>query len=271
MLINANQSSPTSARAHADGADGYETSVGKALNLLNAFDASRAVLGVSELASRARLPKSTAHRLLGVLVQHGYVQRVGDRYVLADRVFELGNQVRICRPNGLRERAVPFMTELFAQTRETVHLAVLRNTEVLYIEKVFGYAAVLSGTTVGTRRPAYCTALGKAILAFADAETVEANVFGSMRRHTAYTITQPGQLLSSLQRIRDEGVATDFEEWRLGLTCLAAPLTEPATGRPVGAMSISSATTRGDIRRFTARLLHATSELSSHLFTPVAM
>ena len=253
------------------GIEGSETSVGKALALLDAFDSSRAVLGVSELANRAHLPKSTAHRLLAVLVEHQYVQRVGDRYCLADRMFELGNQVSICRPNGLRERAIPFMAELYAETHETVHLAVLRGTDVLYLEKIFGHNTTQCGTTVGTRKPAYCTALGKAILAYADPETVQLNLAGKMQRHTPYTLTQPGRLQSSLVRIRDEGVATDFEEWHLGVTCLAAPLLDPATGRAMAAVSISSLSSRGDIRRFSPRLRRITEMLSSRLAAPVSV
>jgi len=152
-----------------------------------------------------------------------------------------------------------------------VHLAVLRGTEVLYLEKVFGHSTIPSGTTIGSRKPAYCTALGKAILAFSDADTVRAVLSVKMQRFTPYTLTRPDQLLARLQRVRAEGVAVDCEEWQLGVTCLAAPLLDPVTGRPVGALSISSATTRGDVRRLAPRLRRVAATLSGRLVTPVAI
>ncbi|MFG1667696.1 IclR family transcriptional regulator [Streptomyces sp. Y7] len=241
------------------------SSAGKVLALLDAFGVSRAVLGVSELATRAQLSKSTAHRLLGVLVERDYVQRIDDRYCLTDRMFVLGNQVRICRPNGLRERAVPFMTELFAETRETVHLAVLHGTEVLYLEKIFGHGAAPCSTTVGTRRPVHCTALGKALVAFADEATVHANLTTGLQRFTRYTLVYPKQLQAALARVHQEGVATDLEEYKLGVTCIAAPVREPATGQAVAALSISSVTSRGDVRRHKSRIIRAAEALSDHL------
>ncbi|MET8948904.1 IclR family transcriptional regulator [Streptomyces sp. NPDC004542] len=243
--------------------NGSETSVGKALTLLDAFGGPRTVLGVSELAVRAGLPKSTAFRLLSVLLESGYVRRVGDRYSLTEHIFELGQRVSSCRPNGLRERALPFMTELYAETRETVHLGVLRGTEVLYLEKIFGHHAAPCTTSVGTRRPAYCTALGKAILAFSDSVAQEAILESPMSRHTPYTLSQPGQLSISLQRVRENGFATDLQESHLGVVCLAAPLIDRATGRAVAALSISSTTARGDIRRYAARLSRSSETLSS--------
>lgn len=241
-----------------------DTSVGKALALLDVFAGPRAVLGVSELAERTGLPKSTAHRLLMVLLGHGYLRRRGDRFALADHVFELGQQTSFCRPNGLRELALPFMSELYAETRDTVHLAVLRGSEVLYLEKLFGHRAGPCPTKAGMRMPAYCTALGKAMLAYSDATTQESVMSIPIVRRTPYTISNPTQLSRSLQRVRSDGFATDLEESHVGITCLAVPLRDRA-GKVTAALSISSITPRGDIRRHAARLLRTGEEIASRL------
>lgn len=240
------------------------TAAGKALAVLSAFESSRAVLGVSDLARLADVSKSTAHRLVQELISHGYVKRNGDRYQLSERMWELGNQVRALRPNGLRDRAMPYMAELFSESRETIHLGVLAGTEVLYLEKIHGHTAIPCQTSTGSRRPTYCTALGKAMVAFADQEAVEANMNVDFRRFTGHTYTGPGQLYRALHQVRESGIATDFEEFQVGLTCIASPILSKS-GSLVGALSISSVTSRGDIRRFTPALSRATRELSARL------
>lgn len=257
----------------ADPADGRShTSVAKALALLDAFDQAGEVRGISELAKRVNLPKSTTHRLLTVLIERGYVEHRGERYCLSDRVFELGHLVDHCQPAGLRERAIPFMAELFVETGATIHLGVLKGSvkgsEVLYLDKIFGHDGSPVTTTIGARKPAYCTALGKAVLAYSKAPTVESVLRGGLTRHTPYTLTQPGQLIASLQRVHAEGIATDFEECQVGVTCLAVPLFAGVGGVPLGALSICTRAGSGDVRRFAARLLRAGRALSWELNDP---
>lgn len=247
-----------------------DTSAGKALALLDAFISSRAVLGVSELAELARLPKSTAHRLLNVLVEGGYLQRIADQYSLSDRMFELGNHTRLGRPNGLRDRAMPFMAELFAQTRQTIHLAVLTGTDVLYLEKIFGHESLRLGTAVGRRRPAYATALGKAMLAFAEQEPAEWSRRIRYHRYTAHTITSPDLMYRSLTRVHDEGFATDSEESMLGVACLAVPILNRSNDRAIAALSLSTAVNNGSERRFKQALTKAAEQLSAQLAPPPA-
>lgn len=250
------------------GNGGSGTSAGKALALLDVLGGPRSVLGVSELADRASLSKSTAYRLLLVLVERGWVTRVGDRYTLAPRVFELGNQVRVARPNGIRDRAMPFLAELFARTRETVHLGVLDGTDVVYIEKLFGHESTRLDTVVGSRRPAYATALGKAMLASSTADVLHQHRRRAYRRYTPYTIATAAGLERSLQKVRSEGWATDFEESFLGVSCLAVPVIDPQTGTAVAAISVSTA--KPGLHRFGAALQGAAEQLSRQLGPRVA-
>jgi DNA-binding IclR family transcriptional regulator len=235
----------------------------RALSLLDAFAGSRSVLGVSELAARAGVPKSTAHRLLAMLIDSGYVKRAGDRYCLAEHAFEMGNMLWACRPGGLRERAIPFMIELSQQTQSTVHLAILDGDSVLYLEKLFVHNSTPCPTSVGSRRPAHCTALGKALLAHSTTSRTEQFLSARLTRFTPRTRVTREALATDLDRARSDRVATESEEYRLGLSCVAAPILNRETGVAVGALSISTTPDRVRLHRFAAQVLRAAELLGS--------
>jgi DNA-binding IclR family transcriptional regulator len=219
------------------------TSVGKALALLEAFDQLDAYLGVSELARRTSLPKSTAFRLLAILEEHGLIERQGTRYCLGKRLFELGNRVPDCRPRALRDKALPFISELYELTHETVHLAVLDGADVLYVEKLFGRQQVKAPSSVGGRVPAYCSAIGKALLAWSGPTALEATLARGLAPRTGYTIVSPARLVDELALVRAQGVAFDREESNLGINCVAAPIIT-RNGRVVGGLSVCGGTGR---------------------------
>ena len=257
-------------QARSSGAGGgVDTSAGKALALLGALGGPRPVMGVSELAKVVSVPKSTAHRLLVVLTESGYVRRAGDKYALSTRAFELGNQVPVARANGLRDRAMPVLSELYAQTREAVHLGVPEGSSVLYVEKLFGPESVRVETAVGMRRPQYATALGKAMLAFSGAGS-GGGVPARFYRFTAFTIGTPDLLGRVMERVRQEGYATDFEEAFLGVSCIAVPVFDRRTGDPVAALSLSTGAGGRAVLRYRSVMLRAAEQLSGRVSTLVA-
>jgi IclR family KDG regulon transcriptional repressor len=215
-----------------------ETSVDKALVLLDAFGTSEAAVGVSELARRAGLPKSTAFRLLATLEAHRLVVRRGRQYSLGHRLFELGQRVSYCQPASLRDMATPYLADLYQLSHETVRLAVLDGAEVAYIHDIHGHASVRSIINIGCRLPALCTAAGKAMLAFAPRETAHMALEQGLRRRTPFSIVAPNLLVAQLRRIRQSGVAFDHEECRVGLVCVAAPVLD-ADGTAVAAISMT--------------------------------
>lgn len=230
------------------GADGREltTSVGKALKLLDAFGHRSTVpsvgtvqsgIGVSELARRADLPKSTAFRLLAHLEQNGYVERVGTSYRLSWHLFELGNIARQQTPFDLRRVAGPHLGELYRATGHVTQLAVLDGLDVVYVEKLRGQRAVTVPTAVGARMPASCVALGKAMLAFSTRSVVTRVMEAGLSRRTPYSIVEPGALSRELTRVRAGGFALDREEAALGAACVAAPVL--LDGVAVAALSVS--------------------------------
>ena len=239
------------------------TSVGKALAVLDAFRGGGALLGVSQIAERAHIPKSTAHRLLSVLVDHSYVDRVDARYQLGRAAFELGNMVAECRPRNLRSVAIPYMTDLYRVCDATVHLAVLDGMDVLYVEKIYGHNGVDVPSQIGGRVPALCTALGKAMLAYSDEATLARALSVRVPRLTVKTMTNPSILRASLSRARESGVAHDNEGSSLGAHCIAAPILRPSTSEVLGAISMSFPLTEKLTPAVEARLSRAPAAISA--------
>ncbi|MCU1374275.1 MAG: hypothetical protein JWO68_1561 [Actinomycetia bacterium] len=221
----------------ASGRDvGGASSVAKALALLGAIAEQQDTVRLSDLAAAVALPKSTTHRLLKALEESGFIGRVGSRYQIGNRFFELGEAARWSAYGELRERAQAPLAALFERGGAAVHLAALEGNDVLYLEKITGSAGSRVPTRVGSRMPATCTALGKAMLAFSSSEVLRAALTTPMARVTAYSIVDPRRFLEELKLVRSSQVAYEREEGRLGVSCVAAPVL--VDGRPVGAVSL---------------------------------
>lgn len=237
------------------------TSVGKALSLLNAFlGPNGAALGVSEIARRAGVAKSTAHRLLAVLESHGLVERAGDRWLPGAHLFRLGNTVSMCRPRRLRDQALPHMQVLSSETQAMVNLAVLHGPQVLYVEKLAPRGCVESPASIGGCMPVYCTAVGKAMLAFSPSAMFEAVAAAGMPALTTRTITSASRLAEDLATIRRVGFALDQQESKAGLACVAVPIRRQ--GRVIAGLSLSLDVRRGLPQQHVARLVRAAEAIS---------
>lgn len=223
---------------NSDG-DRRGTSVGKALSVLEAFGSHGNLLGVTEVASRTGVSKSSAHRLLSVLVEHGYVERQDGHYRLGKAVSALGQTASQDVVDELRSAAMPFMTSLYVSTGATVHLGVLDGDDVLYVEKIFGHGSVRVPSRVGSRLPALCTGLGKAMLAFSPPSVTGKVLEKPVPQLTARTVIAPARLNRSLHFARRNGVAMDNEGASLGARCVAAPILRVGSREPVGALSLT--------------------------------
>jgi IclR family transcriptional regulator, acetate operon repressor len=204
--------------------------------LLDAYAADRAELSLAQLTRCSGLPKTTVHRLLAELEGIGFVERHEGSFRLGMRLFELGQLVP--RQRTLRDAALPFMEDLREVTRQTVHLAVLDGPEVVYVEILRGAQQPPLPSRVGGRMPAYCTGVGKALLAHAEPDVVAAVLAGGLPRRTPYTITSPAALERQLEEVRRTGTAHDHEESGLNFACTASPVTG-ADGRVVAAISVT--------------------------------
>jgi DNA-binding IclR family transcriptional regulator len=205
-----------------------DTVLGKALAVLQAFTAEDATLGFADVVRRTGLPKSTAHRTLGELVDHGLLERVDGRYRLAALVFELGMRASVGR--GLLEVATPFLEDLYERTHETVHLGLREGHEVVYAAKMGGHQQVPSPSRLGGRMPLHATAIGKVLLAHAPPDVRSAVLAAPLERRAPRTITHVPVLRAQLDEIVARGVAFEHEESAVGITCVAAPVAEPGQG-----------------------------------------
>jgi DNA-binding IclR family transcriptional regulator len=233
--------------------------LGRTMALLTAFRSGEEELTLAELARRAGIPKPTAHRLLAELATWNVVERTPGGHRLGMRLFELGQLAPLQR--GLREAAAPFLADLFEATHETVHLAVPDGVDVVYVQKLPGRHGPRIDSRIGGRMPAYCTGVGKALLAFGPPERLAEVLAAGLVRRTPRTVIAPGLLRQELDRIRACGVAEEHEESTVGIACTAAPVLD-ASGRAVAAISITGWANRMDTARLAPAVRTATLGLS---------
>lgn len=226
---------------------GPNSVLGRAMTLLTAYRPDEVELSLAELVRRTGVAKTTAHRLLRELSGWGLVERTPGGFRLGMRLFELGSQVP--RQRGLREAAAPFLADLFEATHETVHLAIPDGVEVVYVQKLESRGGPKVPSRVGGRLPAHCTGVGKAMLAFAPPDRLDAVFAAGLRRRAPRTVVAPGLLRRELADIRERGVALEHEESTVGITCVAAPILDAGT-RAVAAVSITGWVNRIDPARF---------------------
>ncbi|MBB5156974.1 IclR family transcriptional regulator [Saccharopolyspora phatthalungensis] len=224
-----------------DGAPADGLVAARIATLLGAFRQGDDALGVSELARRTGMAKTTVHRLAGHLADTGLLERDGTSVRLGLWLFEIGQLV--VRRERLVEAARPYLADLREATRNTVHLAVLEGTEVVYLDVLRGPDAPNLPSRAGGRFPAHATGVGKAILSRSP-ETVVARVIeAGLPRVSSRTITAPGLLRRQLARYRESGIAFEREESGVGVVCVASPLVD-AGGTAIAAVSISGWATR---------------------------
>ncbi|MGH2531738.1 MAG: IclR family transcriptional regulator [Thermomicrobiales bacterium] len=213
-----------------DGADGRSdptlSTLDKGLRILEllAEDASRHGLTLTEIGRALNMHRSTLFRFLATLRARGYLERdpISDRYRLGARVLTLSGA--FLDALDIRNVARPELQSLCDDTQELVHLATLDHDEVVTIERIEGRQPVSLQTGIGERRPAYCTASGKAILAFLPDETRDRILDQGMPAHTPRTITSPMRMREHLARVRACGYAIDDEERIEGVRCVASPV-----------------------------------------------
>lgn len=195
---------------------------------------------LTELSQEAAMNSSTTFRLLATLAYNNYVERDGrsGAYRLGLACLELARAYH--ESNDIRRAALPELEMLRDDTKETVHLAVLDTMEVVYLEKLHGLHAIgLMSSRVGGRAPAYCTGVGKVLLAHTDPELIRDHFeMTGLFRYNDTTIQDIDQLLEHLEEVRCQGYALDRGEHEIEVRCVAAPLFD-ISGKVVAAISVS--------------------------------
>ncbi|MEV6236596.1 IclR family transcriptional regulator [Lentzea sp. NPDC051838] len=219
--------------------------VERVLAILECFDVFRIELTLTEISRQAELPLSTARRLLAQLVDWGALERTADNhYRVGMRLWHIG--ILAPKQRGLREAAMPLLSDLYSATDETVQLVVPQGHEALCVEKVFGPQSAPTATEVGGLLPLHTTAVGKSILAHSPRKLTEDAVSAGLARLTPYSIVHPARLVEELKRVAQSGVAYSHEEMTIGAASVAAPIVLP-DGTLLGAVGIVvRSTTRVD-------------------------
>lgn len=233
--------------------------------ILDTVAEQRGAVGLTRLSTLTGIAKPTVHRLAGELVRHGFLFQDDDGgYSLGLHLFELGQRVPASR--RLRDVALPLMSDLLEATHEIVQLGVLHGTEIVYVEKLTGLHSIRAPSVVGSRLPAYRTALGKAILAFSNSDLVEPVLQAPMPAATTATITSPEQFLRELEAVRQRGFAYDRGEGDAGIVCVAAPIVDPL-GIAFAAMSVTGPAQRLSVQQVDMAVRTAALSISRTLST----
>ncbi|MGP4075918.1 IclR family transcriptional regulator [Halobacillus sp. K22] len=243
-------------------------SVDRALTILQLLQENSEGLGVTEIAHRLDVAKSTVHRLLASLKQKGYVRQddMLEKYRLGLKLLELGETVS--ENLDIRTTANPFLVKLAQETGETIHLGIREEAEVIYVDKVERYAPIRMYSSIGKRAPLYCTGIGKALLAFVSSE-VQDHLMSilKLKEYTPHTITDKDELKSHLEYIRKQGYSIDNEEHERGMRCTAAPIWNHR-GEAIAAISVAGSTSRmteEKVEACTDSLLRTSLEISRML------
>ncbi|MGI2035087.1 IclR family transcriptional regulator [Rhizobium panacihumi] len=215
-------------QTHENAASARDTgTLGKAMSLVEMVADAPEPLRFTDILNASAQPRGTLHRQLRHLVEEGLIELDHDgAYVPGLRLLRFA--ARAWSRNEFRQLAAPHLQVLHDATGETVHLALLRGADVIYLDKVEARQAVRMHSLIGNASPAYCTGVGKAALAMLADEQVRGRLEGvSFERFTDTTHASLTSLLVDLGRIRERGFAYDLEEHQQGIRCVAASIHVP--------------------------------------------
>lgn len=248
------------------GSDTFVEAFAKGLLVIAAFHHERA-LTLSEISRRTNISRAGVRRLLHTLVQLGFVQQSDAAFALTPRVLQLG--FSYLSSLSLREVAQPVIETLSRETDEVVAVSVLDGTNVVYVTRAEVTSVLRRGLTIGSRIPAFCTSMGRVLLAGLTPEECTA-VLDNSERHawTRQTTTDTRKLMREIETVRKQGWSLVAEELELGACGIAVPIRD-AKGTIVAAINLSTNLARHSpkalVKNFLPRLMAASSQIGQHL------
>jgi IclR family KDG regulon transcriptional repressor len=246
---------------------GSLSSVSSALQLMKVFSVEETEFGISALAKKLGVAKSTAHRLAVTLAAEGFLEQNQEngRYHLGLALFELGTLVR--RRMDVSTLGLPLLGALRDETQEAVHLAMLAQTSIVYLYNVQSSQAVGTRSYLGMRKPAFCTSEGRVLLAFGTPEQMAAVLKEPLLARTEHTVTDPKALVRALEEVRQTGYALDDEESEVGMRGLAAPVRD-AAGKVIAAVGLTGPMqrlTKKEVRRLVPQVVRTADGISARM------
>ena len=239
----------------------FVQSLERGLSVIRAFDGAPTALTLSDVAKATGLPRAATRRFLLTLVELGYMDVDGRRFRLRPKVLDLGR--RSLSRLTLPELALPHMRAFVKEVRESSTVAVLDGFEIVYVAHVSARRILSVSVDVGTRDPAFATALGRVLLAGQDADWLAAH--GStfrLRRYTEHTITRRGAFREELARIEEQGYALVDQELEDGLRALGVPIHD-ADDCVIASVNVAVHTSRWPLDRMRRELLPRLRELAA--------
>ena len=246
---------------------GRLSSVTSALLVLKVFSAEEAEIGISSLAKRLGLAKSTVHRLAVTLSAEGFLEQNPDngRYRLGLSLFTLGALAR--RRMDVSNVSRPLLGVLRDKYQEATTLAILSRTSIMYLHNLESGQAIGTRAHIGDLKPAWCTAEGRVLLAFAPSAVVAEALSDGLVARTAKTLTDRAALMAALDEVRLAGYAIDDEESEVGMRCIAAPVRD-ISGKVVAAVGLAGPTqrlTKKDLRAMAPDVVSTGHAVSTRL------
>jgi IclR family pca regulon transcriptional regulator len=233
--------------------DSYVQSFARGLEVIRSFNAQAPQQTLSEVAARSGLTRAGARRILLTLQALGYVQTDGRLYRLTARILDLGFAYLSSMP--IWNLAEPVMEALVAQVHESCSAAVLEGTDIVYVLRVPTQQIMRITLGVGSRLPAWCTSMGRVLLADLPEDELRARLQASeVQLRTRHTVTDLDTLVARIAQVRRQGWCIVNQELEEGLISLAAPLTNRA-GRVVAALNISGQANRTSAKAAQEQLL----------------
>ncbi len=235
--------------------DSYVQSFARGLEVIRSFSADAPQQTLSEVAARTGLTRAGARRILLTLQTLGYVDSDGKHFRLTARILDLGFAYLSSLP--IWNLAEPVMEALVEEVKESSSAAVLEGTDIVYVLRVPTHKIMSIGLGVGSRLPAYCTSMGRVLLAALDDEEVLRRLRAARPKAlTRHTVTDVDTLLAKVQQVRRQGWSLVNQELEEGLISLAAPITD-RSGRVIAALNLSGQANRTNTKVAQETLLPA--------------
>ena len=244
----------------------FVRSLERGLAVIRCFDAEHPDLTLSEVATRTGLTRATARRLLLTLGELGYVSTNGRRFSLTPRVLDIG--YAYLSSLNVQQIAQPYLEALSERVHESVSVTVLDGADIVYVARVPTKRIMTISLGLGSRLPAYCTSMGRVLLAELAPEDLGDALPQRLERHTEHTVTSAAELAVVLKQVRAQGWALVDQELEMGLRSAAVPLRD-SSGRAVAAMNVSTQVARTPIEelyeRFVPELVTTAGEINEAL------
>ncbi|MEX6504418.1 IclR family transcriptional regulator [Pseudomonas zhanjiangensis] len=263
--------SPAQRIAEFAGDPNFMASLARGLAVINAFQERKRHLTIAQISHRTEIPRAAVRRCLYTLMKLGYATTDGRTYSLLPKVLTLGHAYLSSTP--LAVSAQPYLDRISEQLHEACNLATLEGEQVLYIARSAIPQRLISvDLSVGSRLPAYCTSMGRILLAALDDDSLHDYLnHADLQVKTSRTLHTPEALWECLQQVREQGWCIVDQELEQGLRSLAVPVYDSA-GHVLAAMNVSTHAGRVPAseleKRFLPIMLAASRELSSQLFRP---